>query len=66
MFGRDTCTPKPETLREPRHLRAIPIDEVLTSTKTPEPGTQEPCHKSYFWWTNPENIITLEDITALY
>jgi len=64
MFGRDTRTPKPKKPFEPRPLRTISINEVLTPT--PELGTQEPYHQSYFWWINPENTITLEDITALY
>jgi len=64
MFGRDTHTPKPKKPFEPRPLRAISIDEVLTPT--PELGTQEPYHESYFWSINPENTVTLEDITALY
>jgi len=45
-------------------LRTISIDEVLTPI--PELGNQEPYHESYFWWINPENLVTLEDITALY
>jgi len=64
MFGRDTHTPKPKKPFEPRPLRTISIDEVLTPT--PELGTLEPYHQSYFWWINPENTITLEEITALY
>jgi len=40
------------------------IDEVLTPT--PELGTQAPYHESFFWWINPENTVTLEDITSLY
>ena len=62
MLGRDTHTPKTHTLFEPRPLRAPSIDQVLGST---EEGTQEPYHESYFWWINPENIITLEDISGL-
>jgi len=64
MFCRDTHTPKPKKPFEPRPLRTITIDEVLTPI--PELGTQEPYHQSYFWWINPENTITLADITALY
>ena len=64
MFGRDTHNPKPTKPFEPRPPRTISIQEVLTPIT--ELGTQEPYYESYFWWTNPENTITLEDITALY
>jgi len=64
MFGRDTHTPKPTKPFEPRPLRTISIQEVLTPI--PELGTQEPYYESYFWWTNPENLVTLHDITTLY
>jgi len=64
MFGRDTHTPEPKTPFEPRPLRTISINEVLPTI--PELGTQEPYHESYFWWINPENTVTLEDIKALF
>jgi len=65
MFGRDTHTlKKPKKPFEPRPLRTISINEVLAPI--PELGTQEPYHESYSWWINPENTVTLEDITALY
>jgi len=64
MFGRDTPTPKPKNPFEPRLLRTISINEVLTPL--PELGTQEPYYESYFCWINPENTISLEDLTALY
>jgi len=64
MFGRNTHTPKPKKPFKPRPLRTILIDEILTPI--PELGTPEPYHESYFWWTNPENTVTLEDIAALY
>ena len=64
MFGRDTHTPKPKKPFEPRPKKPVSIDEVLTPI--PELGTQEPSNNSYFWWTNPENTVTLEDIAALY
>jgi len=64
MFGRNTHTSKPKKPFEPRPLRTISIDAVLTPI--PELGTQDPCHESYFWGINPENLVTLEDITALY
>ena len=64
MFGRDTNTPQLKKPFEPRPLRTISIDEVLTPI--PELGTQEPYHQSYFWWINLESTVTLEDIAALY
>jgi len=64
MSGRDTHTPKPKKPFEPRPLRTIAINEVLTPI--PELGTQEPYYESYFWWINPQNTITLQDIIALY
>jgi len=64
MFGRDTHTLKPKKSFEPRPLRTILIDEVLTPI--PELGTQEPYQETYFWWINPENTVTLEGIAALY
>jgi len=64
MFGRDTHTAKLEKPFEPTPLRTISIGEVLTPI--PELGTHEPYYESYFWWTNSEKTVTLEDITALY
>jgi len=64
MFGRNTHTHKRKKTFEPRPLRTISIDKVLTPR--PELGTQEPYYESYFWWINPENTITLDDLTALY
>jgi len=64
MFARDTHTPKPKNPFEPRPLKIISIDTVLTPI--PELGTQEPYNESYFWPINPENTITGEDIAALY
>jgi len=64
MFGRETHTPKPEKPFEPGPTRTISIAEVLTPI--PELGTQEPYYESYFWSINPENNVTLDDITALY
>ena len=63
MFGRDTHTPKHKKPFNPRPLRTISIDEVLSPL--PDLGTQEPYHESYFWWTNPENTVSLEAIAAL-
>jgi len=64
MFGRDTHTPKPKKSFEPRPLRTISIDQVLTAI--PALGTQESYLESYSWWINPENTVTLADIAALY
>jgi len=64
MFGRDTLTPKPKKAFEPRPWRTIAIDEV--HTPIPQLGTPEPYYESYFWWINPENTVTLEDIATLY
>jgi len=64
MFGTVTHTPKATKPLEPRPTKTISIQEVLTPI--PELGTPEPYHESYFWWINPENTVTLEDITALY
>jgi len=64
MFGRDTHTHEPKKPFEPRPFRTISINEVLTPI--PELGTQEPYNESYFWWINPENTVTLEDIAAIY
>jgi len=64
MFGRDTNTPKLKKPFEPRPLRTISIDEVLTPI--PALGTQESSQEFYFWWINPENTVTIEDIAALY
>jgi len=66
MFGTDTHTSKPEEPCEPRPIRTTSIDQVLNRTDFPQPGSQEAYHKSYFWWMNPENTITLEDIAELY
>ena len=64
MLGRDSHTPKPKKPLDPRPLRTISSDEVLTPI--PELGTQEPYHESYFWWINPENTVTLEHLSELY
>jgi len=64
MFGSDTHTLKLKKPFEPRPTKSISIKEVCTTI--PELGTQEPYNESYFWWTNPENTVTLEDLAALY
>jgi len=66
MFGRDTYTPKPETLFELRPLRTTSIDEVLNWTEIPQLVTEEPNKETYWFWKNPENLITTEDRAALY
>ena len=63
MFGRDTHTRKRKKPFEPRPFRTISLDEVLTPI--PELGTEKPNPESYFWWMNPEDTITLEDIATL-
>jgi len=64
MFGRDTHTPNPKKPFEPRPVRTIGIDEGLTHI--PELGTREPYYESYFWWVNPGNCVTEEDIAKLH
>jgi len=66
MFGTDTYSPKPNTLFEPRPLRTTSIHPVLSSIEEFELAIQEPYYESYIWWTNPENLVTREDITILY
>jgi len=66
MFGRDTDTPKPNTLFEPQPLRTTSIDQVLSSTKDLDEGKLDPYHESYFYWINPEHTVILEAIAALY
>jgi len=66
MFGTDTDTPKTNTLFETRPLRTIPIAQIMPPNVTKELGTEEPYHESYFWWINPENAVTHEEITPLY
>jgi len=65
MFGRDTHTPKPNTLFEPTPLRPTSIDQILSSGDELDEGTLEPYHEAYFYSVNPENIVTQEDIAAL-
>ena len=52
---------------EPRLVRTNSILELLVPT-TPisEDGTELPYHESYYFWTNPEITLTLEDIATLY
>jgi len=66
MFGKDTYAPKPETLFEPRPGRTTSIAQVYFQTFTRELGTQEPDHETYSFLTHPENIITPEELPALY
>jgi len=64
MFGRNSHTPKPKKPFQLRPVRNTTRDEVFTPI--PELGTHEPYYESYFWWINPENTVTLQEITALY
>jgi len=66
MFHQDTNTLKPETLFEPRPLRTTSIHQVLSSTQISELGTAESYHKTYGFWTNPDNINTTKGQSALY
>jgi len=66
MFGRETYTPKPEILFEPRPLRTTSISQVYSPSFIRELGTQRPYHETYAFWINPENIITTQDLEALY
>jgi len=66
MFHQDTNTLKPETLFEPRPLRTTSIHQVLSSTEISELGTAESYHKTYGFWTNPDNINTTKGQSALY
>ena len=66
MFGKDTHTPETKSLCEPRPLRTTSIAQTLSATEALDEGTLEPYHGSYFYWINPENIITLQAIAALY
>ena len=66
MFGRNSHTPKRSNPFEPRPFTIASIDQVLNPTDIPEPGTQEPYYESYFCWMNPDNTVTLKDISALY
>ena len=58
--------PDPYTIFEPRPVRTYTIDETLPIAPIPERGTENPYYESYWFWINPENRITHEDITALY
>ena len=66
MFGRDTYTPKLETLFEPRPLRTTSISQVYFPTLIRKPGTQKPYHETYSFCINLENIITTKDLEALH
>jgi len=47
-------------------LRASSIAQVYCPTFIRELGTKDPYHETYVFWTNPENIITTDDLIALY
>jgi len=66
MFGRDTHTPKPENLLEPRPLRRTSIAQIYFPDFIRELGTEKPYHESYSCWTNPESIMTTKDLEELY
>ena len=66
MFGRETHTPKPEILFEPRPLRTTSIAQVYVPTFIRELGTQKPYHETYAHWINPANTITTKDLETLY
>jgi len=65
-FGRDTYTPKPETLFQPRPLQTQTIAQVYLPTYIGQLGTEEPYHKTYTFWTNPEHVITTENLATFY
>jgi len=66
MFGRAIDTPKPEILFEPRPLRTTSIAHVYSRSFIRKLGTQRPYNETYAFWINPENIITTQDLEALY
>jgi len=66
MFGRDTHTPRPENLFEPRALRTTSNAQIYFQDFIREPGTQKPYHETYSFWTNPETIITTKDLEVSY
>ena len=52
---------------EPRPVRTDSILEILVPvTPISEDGTELLYHETYHFWVNPENVVTLEDITDLY
>jgi len=66
MFGSDTYTPKPVAFFEPTPLRMSSIAQTYPKTFPNEKRTKEPYHETYPFRTNPENIISTEDVRALY
>jgi len=66
MFGGDITLRKPEILFEPRPLRTTSTAQVYSPSFIRELGTQTPYHETYAFWKNPENIITTQDLEALY
>jgi len=66
MFGRDIYTPESAILFEPRPLRTTSIAQVDSPSFIRELGTQRPYQETYAFWINPENIITTQDLEALY
>jgi len=55
-----------ETLFEPISLMTTSIAQVYSPPFTRELGTKKAYYETYAFWTNPENIITYKDLTALY
>jgi len=66
MFGRDSHTPKPENLSEPRPLRMTSIAKVYFPGFIRELGTEKLYYQTFSFWTNPESIINTKDLAALY
>ena len=51
---------------EPRPIQTHSLLEILIPvTPISERGTELPYHESYTFWTNPESIVTYEDIVQL-
>jgi len=65
-FGQRHSYSKPENLFEPRPWRTTSIVQICYPDFIREPGTQEPYHKTYSFWTNPDTIITTKDLEDLY
>jgi hypothetical protein len=65
MFGKNPSIPNPDSIFDPRRQREIPsIFQICPPLQIR--GTYEPYYEIYAFWTNPENILTVEDIAAYY
>ena len=53
-------------LFELKSLRTTSIVQVYCPNFIRELGTKDPYHETYAFWTNPEKIITTDDLIALY